>query len=845
MADNDIEIKVKVDAQGAITVLDKLGNEIQKVDRAAQTGGRGFDGFGGAIVKFNQGLELAQKGLSLLTGAAEKLSALASLGDQVNDVGDAFDAMSLKAGAVGDVFLGKLQEATLGSVNNLELMTLANDAMISGLNPDQFTKVSAAAKQYGDVLKLDTTTAINKLSEAIQAGNERTLKQFGIYSDGKEQVKEYTKAMTAAGQQVDAATIADIKRTAALEALNKKQIEQSAAILGVGDTLDTVKVSYENMIQNVAKSFDKNVELTGALGDVKKAFDSVNGKKFGAELAAMSAAVVSMVATTLPKLISWSANIGAILNNVFGGGLAGMQSKFEVTIQSLKQQISNLETLQNSRGNFFKDYTDDIQKLNDQLKIEETNHRFVTEQINAQKDAEDLAAKTTKELAAAQKELEDETTKAGAAAQVSAEKWDLVTFSLKDTQKQIREMNEIAMRGGQSVIEQIMGVPKSKDDAIDWQDRGMLIATSLLDGFQAAMDSTGKERTKNIIGSLGTTIGAAIGGQQGAGIGNFAANLGISLGEAIHEMFGGDSAGTTARKEADKYFAELFDANRLILVIDGELTKIKDLTFGNGTGMFADGSFDDVFQGLSNSAQAAFGGVGLAFENLLDIGEDAGGQLAAIFANNVGGSLNNLQLLVQATGKSFEDLSAITVQTFLDGQISAVEAQTALLGIAQIAQQGIPDGLGFTVQAFENMKAAGTKGGRAVVDALGDIGAEAKELGIKDFPALIANLEASGKFSADEITKVFEALQANGIKSVDALTNATAEQLIPVLSQLQADGVLTEALEKTADLARQINELPDEKNIVLNVSANVSPAAAGVIAATRAGGSGNGAPYGT
>ena len=203
------------------------------------------------------------------------------------------------------------------------------------------------------------------------------------------------------------------------------------------------------------------------------------------------------------------------------------------------------------------------------------------------------------------------------------------------------------------------------------------------------------------------------------------------LGNIVESIFGGEDAGTTARKAADKFFADAFDANRLQVIIDGQLKEISDLVFKGdslfgGEVDFTDGTFSNFLASLPGEAQAAFNGVGLAFEDLLGIGQDVGGQLAAVFANNVGGSLNNLQLLVQSTGKSFEELRGFVVEAFLDGKISALEAQTALNGLAQVAQKGIPDAIGATVQAFDNLKAAGVKGGRALIDALQDIGFEAK-----------------------------------------------------------------------------------------------------------------------
>lgn len=280
--------------------------------------------------------------------------------------------------------------------------------------------------------------------------------------------------------------------------------------------------------------------------------------------------------------------------------------------------------------------------------------------------------------------------------------------------------------------------------------------------------------------------------------------------QAIGHMFG-EAQGTAIRKELDKYIADILKDNPVQAIIDGVMQPITDLQF---TGNFEGGIFDT----LDQEAQAAFDGIAMGFQGLIGVVDTFGINLSNVLANNLGGSLNNLQLFVQSTGKSFEELSGIVVETFLDGKISALEAQTALNGIAQVAQDGIPDGVGFTVKAFENLKAAGTKGGRALIDALKDIGFEAKELGIKDIPSLMQNLVASGELTQEEVGQVFATLKEHGIDSIDALVTATDQQLIGVLSQLQSQNFpFADAVQDAADLVETIDDLPSKKEITFKI----------------------------
>lgn len=363
-----------------------------------------------------------------------------------------------------------------------------------------------------------------------------------------------------------------------------------------------------------------------------------------------------------------------------------------------------------------------------------------------------------------------------------------------------------------------------------------ILADGLLNGF----DRGSAEQAGQAIGSaLGAGIGAAIGsylGSPGAGA-VIGSSLGGVLGQLSIKLFGGkDSAGTKFRKDVDKFFADAFDADRLLVIINGQLKQIKDLDFSGSQFGDPTSGFFDAFNKLPATAQAAFSGVATAYAEALGQGQEFAAGLAAVFVNNIGGSLNNLQLLVQASGMSFEQLHKSVVNAFLDGKLSAIEALSALQQINNISQKGIPDGIGMVVQAFENLKAAGAKGGRAATDALTDLADEAKELHLKTLPELMQKLVASGKYSAQEIKILFDALAHNGITSIEQLSKATDEQLIAILAELEAQKFpFAQGTQDAKELLQQVEKLPEKikTKLVFDVETNMDDttrqaAAAGV-----------------
>ena len=480
------------------------------------------------------------------------------------------------------------------------------------------------------------------------------------------------------------------------------------------------------------------------------------------------------------------------------------------------------------------DYTESIRKLLGQSALPSANKQLVelaTNFYEGATSAEDTKKKldelrksfgnSPEDIKKFQSAVEETFKSTEDSIQNAEEEFDKFKQKFLDNQKEIQD----ASHGGGLFGGLFDGLFGNDANAIkQGRDLGDAISNSitsaLADGLQNGFTRKG---AANFLGSIGKDIAHSKGLDFLSPLIDVGSNL---LGDALEHIFGGESAGLKARKAADKFFADAFDANRLGVIVDGQLKEITDLVFKGDTLFggnvdFTDGSFSKFFDSLPDKAREAFGGVGAAFEELLGVGDDIGGQLAAVFANNVGGSLNNLQLLVKASGKSFEELSDSVVKAFNNGKLTALQAQSALQGIANVAQDGIPDGIGFTVQAFQNLVAAGTKGGATLIDAIKDIGFEAKEIGIKDFGALQANLAASGKFTAEEISQLFQSLRDHGITSIDQLTKATDTQLIPVLAQLEAQKFpFAEAANDANDLITQINDLPNEKTLTFNIKTN-------------------------
>ncbi|NBW22541.1 MAG: hypothetical protein EBR82_82805, partial [Caulobacteraceae bacterium] len=239
------------------------------------------------------------------------------------------------------------------------------------------------------------------------------------------------------------------------------------------------------------------------------------------------------------------------------------------------------------------------------------------------------------------------------------------------------------------------------------------VAKALTDGLNLAIDLAFTEFTRNDAPQIGTQIGTVLGGEIGGIVGRL-------VGEYIVRNTQ-DLASTKERKRIDKYFGELFDGGRLGVVIQGQvqtavsngiltigetlqearpqLQRLSDLVFEGftpfaGQVQFGGEGFFNYFNTLSAGVQNAFNGIGLAIGKLQGISNEQARLIGTAISNNIGGSLQNLQVLVQQTGETFEDLSKAILKAFRDAQLTAEEAYNSLVQLQNIYSEGIPGAIG-------------------------------------------------------------------------------------------------------------------------------------------------------
>lgn len=861
--ENDIEIKITIDEAQARAILEQLDGSIKNISLSAEQGSKSISIFESAITTWNQGLELAQKTINGISGTFNTFISAIEQGSAINDVASAFENLTTKAGGLSDVFLNDLKAATGETISSFELMQKANQALQAGIKPDQYVALTQAARALAEETGGNLTEELSKLERAFATGQDRFLKnRLGIIDLEKAQ----QSLANSLGTTIDKLTEEQktyAARNAIVDASIKKAEEFGKVQIDAGDQVARVSVIWadfrDELLRNIATSTVVAEILDVIAEKVKTVTTVIRGAiRFVDRITGAFDDFVKSIDKWLPK---WSKVEEALKNaakllpgvglgfQVAEAGFNALKTEGEKADPPLKKfgdritEIKDeLEGLGDAAGNA-KDKLEDFSGSNGLIKYAGEVERLVS--------AYRKNILTIDELGKSLGELDKNYLKAGQSGDRLAE---VVGGSLSDALDDIGEKLSKTDSGFQTGIQEALGqgfvsAITSLADSLFSGD-GKKAINGLASAFGSTLSSViseipiksllGKGFADALAGAGGAFLGGPIGsiiGQVGGSFvesivnsivsdvqkGDYSGAISTALdsifpgvgsiaGGIVDSLFGGgDSAGTEAKKSADKFFADIFDANRVAVVIDGKLTEISDLVFsGNQDG--------GLFSSLPAATQAAFAGIGTAFEGLLGIAGDLGVNIGNVFANNLGGSLNNLQILVQQTGISFDQLRDQVVKAFLDGKLSATQAAEALRGIEQISQKGIPDALGAVDQAFQNLIDSGTNGGAALVDALGDIAAEATELSITSLDKVREFLTQSGKFTEAQISQIFAALAANGIDSIDELQNVTAEQAIQIVAALESAGfAFSETGSAVTNIAEELNNIPSEINTIVRV----------------------------
>ncbi len=129
-------------------------------------------------------------------GIIEGVKTTIAVSSQLQAVKSGFDNLSQGIGGSEDT-LRKLQDATDGTIDNIELMTQANNAMLLGIfeNNDQMSEMFDVAQRLGSALGKDTAFGVESLVTGMGRQSKLMLDNLGIMVDTNEANERFAKSI--------------------------------------------------------------------------------------------------------------------------------------------------------------------------------------------------------------------------------------------------------------------------------------------------------------------------------------------------------------------------------------------------------------------------------------------------------------------------------------------------------------------------------------------------------------------------------------------------------------------------------------------------------------------------
>ncbi len=130
--------------------------------------------------------------------AISKAWDLAKISAEKEERAGLLDNLAQKYHMTAQSIVASMRDASEGLVTNSNLMKIALAGLAKGLTPDQMIKLSEAAHLLGKTVGKDATTALEELSEALETGRAKGLKNYLGVLDLEESFGKLASKMTEA-----------------------------------------------------------------------------------------------------------------------------------------------------------------------------------------------------------------------------------------------------------------------------------------------------------------------------------------------------------------------------------------------------------------------------------------------------------------------------------------------------------------------------------------------------------------------------------------------------------------------------------------------------------------------
>ena len=280
-------------------------------------------------------------------GIITGLQKTVQISSQLTAVEGGFKNLTKGIGGAADT-LNKLEKATDGTVNKIDLMTQANNAMLLGIfeNNDQMAEMFDVAQRLGAALGEDTLFGVESLVTGMGRQSKLMLDNLGIMVDVEKANKTYADSLGISVEQLTDQQKKTAFNNATMKAAKELVNELGEENLTTADRINKLKSSATNMAgelgQALTPAFNASLDVMASFSDnISEAVDvmsRVDFSKTASNVIKNVDALLSAVGDTFMLLFD---GLPEYFSFVFGKIVPIAQGIFERLLSGIKN-VANL-----------------------------------------------------------------------------------------------------------------------------------------------------------------------------------------------------------------------------------------------------------------------------------------------------------------------------------------------------------------------------------------------------------------------------------------------------------------------------------------------------------------------
>lgn len=254
---------------GTLALNDQFSGPINKAAKEVGLFSTSFGAISGAV----------GGAVAIIGAGTAAITLLGQRGAAVNDVREAFEGLTARAGESADVMLGALREGTLGTIGDFDLMKMANSALGTGLvsTTADMRTLAEGARLLADRTGGDTAEAFDTLTTAMEKGKAGGLKSLGVFVDMKGAIDEHAKALGKNASDLTQHERATAVNQATLEALRREIMAGGPATADFGDQIARGAVMVENFTDSLGSAIASSPVIAAAMTSIYEGIQNAFG----------------------------------------------------------------------------------------------------------------------------------------------------------------------------------------------------------------------------------------------------------------------------------------------------------------------------------------------------------------------------------------------------------------------------------------------------------------------------------------------------------------------------------------------------------------------------------------